>query len=205
MGSKEIMSEKEKVCDDDSEDKEDDDMDQRGVDGDDEREESTENSVQSENVSNAEHAHVNVISGNELIEDNEQEHDEEEDVEHFKQWIPLADDEYITFRREEEEEDDDDMDGNNLMYIDSFLQSISVSNQRIDANDISIDIEEDGDEDMNDCNIKQIGSINRDDDDDLDEQLEQFRRRDLNDYLVQDKRRTGDRKKDWWMKYLNQS
>merc|ERR1712228_157036 len=190
----------------DIENKQDDDMDDGGIDGDDEREESsenTQNSVAGQDISNAEHA----INANDNIKKNEEEIDDGEDIKHFKQWIPLNDDEYITFRRGDDDDDDadDDMDGSNLMYIDSFLQSISVSNHGIDAKDISLNIEEDEDDrDMTNFN-KRIGS-NYDDDNLLDnEELEEFRRRDLNDYLVQEQRRTGDREKDWWMKYLNPS
>merc|ERR1712228_653924 len=113
---------------------------------------------------------------------NEEEIDDGEDIKHFKQWIPLNDDEYITFRCGDDDDDDadDDMDGSNLMYIDSFLQSISVSNHGIGSN-------------YDDDNLPD------------NEELEEFRRRDLNDYLVQEQRRTGDREKDWWMKYLNPS
>merc|ERR1712173_217244 len=180
-------------CNNISKEKEDVDMD-NGNHG---RKELRENCENMQNISNAEQAIVgNDDNAKEEQQDEDEDMDGDEDIEHFKQWIPLKDDEYITFKRGEIDEDDG-MDEDNLMYIDSFLRGISVSNHGIDANEISISINDDDEDDD-----QQMIESNQDRDNILeDEQLEKFRRRDLSDYLPQESR-SSYREKDWWMKYL---
>jgi len=120
--------------------------------------------------------------------DDEREESLENEMESQPENIQNAENnEYVTFKRGDNED--------KLKYIDSFLQSISVSESyektedALNVDDIAVDVEVNDEE-------QQQSILD-------DERLEEFRKSDINDYLVHDIPTINNRKKGWWMKYVN--